>query len=190
MQQSLIHIILFFLLLSVQACQTSLTGTGLSGGDAALSTGGAQTAEVNAHANERPSSFAESTFSEFVYIDSTNQKLLLDWNFFPSTQYDSDAKTLTLPCDVEKETTTAEGVSYSESVPLGDASCTAGVVLDLGAATFEVYGLVFAFSGTLDVLESDFSILISAAGFKTTQGEAVTFESAEDVDLVAVVASL
>ncbi len=188
MQCRFSYILMLFSLLTVVACQAGLNGSGISGGDAALNT--TQASEVNAHAIERPSSYAVSDFSEFIYIDSTNQKLLIDWNFFPSTKYDSEVKTLTLPCDVENETTTADGLTYSESIPLGDAACTTGVVLDLSDATFEVYGLVFAFSDTLDVLESDFDITITTTGFKTTQGESVTLESATDADLVAVLAIL
>ena len=185
--------ILFFALLGTTACQAGLNGTGTSaGGDVGLNAGASPASEVNAHAVERPASFAQTDFSEFIYIDSDDQKLLMNWNFFPSTQYDSQAKTLTLPCDVEHQTTTAEGVTYSESVAIGDVSCTTGVVLDLSEATFETYGLVFAFSSTLDVLEEDFEITITTNGFKISQGEILTFESIDGkgVDLVHVLSTL
>ena len=177
------------LLLGLLACQTNLTGTTGSIGDATFNAGATEVTEVNAHANERPSTFAVSSFSEYVYTDNANQKLLIDWNFFPSTQYDSEAKNLLLPCDAENVTTTAEGLTYSESIPLGDSSCSSGVLLDLSDATFETYGLVFAFSGTLNVLADDFDISITSTGFKSTQGESLSLESATDADLVAVLAA-
>lgn len=178
------------LMISVSGCQTNLNGTSTSVETGFNSGSSATVNEVNAHANERPNSFEESAFSEFVYLDEDNQKLLLDWNFFPSTQYNSTAKTYTFPCDVEHEYTTSEGLNVSESVPLAEEGCTTGVVLDVSSATAEVYGLVFSFDGSLDVFANDFGFVITADGFKTSQGADIALTSNLDADLVEVLVSM
>jgi len=152
--------------------------------DQALSVGGSSITELSGQTVSRPQTFRQSSFSKYVYLDEANQKLLLDWNFFPSTRYDSSAKTLTLPCEVSVSQTTVDGLNYNQSVPLGvDDDCTTDLVVDLSEATFEVYGLVFSFDGVLDVLLYDFDLLITSGGFKDSEGRILSVDS-NQADLV------
>lgn len=184
-------IVVLLLFMTVLACQSEVASTSTSlDVDLAAQSGLVEITDVSGNVVARPTTYAVSSFSEYVYFDTANHKILLDWDFFPSTRYDSTEKTLTLPCEASVEITSADGLNYSESVPLTTEACATDVVVDLAEATFEVYGLVFAFDDSFTALQDDLGFSITKNGFQNPDGTSITLDSADEADLIAVAARL
>lgn len=138
--------------------------------------GQATVSEIEVQEVVRSDAFQALSFSEYLFYNAEDNQLLIDWNFFPSTDYNSTAKTLLIPCSVSVSQTTPDGLSFSENVPLTDEPCEGGVLLDLSDATFEAYGLVFDFDDELEVLSDDYNVVITLSGFETADGESVDLQ--------------
>lgn len=129
--------------------------------------------------SDRDSYDQENNYSAYILFHMTEPKALIDYNFFPAgsdvcqqVTYDPElnpegacktAKTVVLPCGYEGAEPDADDLlSVSISAPLDDAVCDDQLIIDLSAAEFTIDGLVFPFSGSLDVFADDL-------GFKITQ---------------------
>lgn len=143
--------------------------------------------------SDRESYDQENNYSDYILFHLTEPKTLIDYNFFPAgsdvcqqATYDAElnpeglcrtAKTVVLPCGYEGVEDEADDfLSASISAPLDDGSCTDHLIVDLSEAEFTIDGLVFPFSGSLDVFAADLGFKITQEGIvNATTGAAISF---------------
>lgn len=131
--------------------------------------------------------YEQSSFSQYVYFHATEGQILLGYNFFP-TGFDSDsqAKTLSIPCEYEI-TSDDDYLSTSTSATETEEAACEDIVLDLSAATFTLDGIRLDFSSSLDIFVDDFEFKITRDGFIDSEtGETLEF-SGSDVTMEDVV---
>lgn len=177
----------------------SSTGSGTlgSGSDIInLSDGSTSTAtELQITQATIPSTFQLTSFSSVedgnhIYLDSTNDKILLGWNFFPDEHdFDSNSMVLTLPCESTYEYETEWGVNVSVSVPLTDEPCEDTIAIDVSSADAEAYGLIFDFSGEFELFDDDLGFKITTSGFETSSGTTISIGSTEEATMLQVVSN-
>lgn len=125
--------------------------------------------------------YSQSEFSKYVYIANSGKKFLIDFNFFPEgTDFDSQEKTVTIPCEY---TEMPEEVDVNVSVDVEESDCESEIVIDLSGASFSFVGLEFAYEESLDVFDDNFEFKISTDGFvDSLDGEKIDV-AAEDANL-------
>lgn len=146
--------------------------------------------------------YTVSSFSKHVYFHSTQDKILIAYDFFPTgsdicsqATYDEKTnpngcqvdQTVVVPCDFSDAALEDDMLSFNMSV--GDA-CEDDIVVDLSAAEFTTDGLVFDFSASLDAFDSDFEFKISKQGFVDGNDNAVLNFDSSDVALEDVYAEI
>lgn len=138
-------------------------------------------ADSDNDAAETMSSYAPSSFSQYVYVKSDTKVFLIDFNFFPEgTDFDSQNKTATLPC--ETAAPEGSGATVSMSAPEEGDGCEA-VVVDLTSATFTFVGLEFAYEDSLDVFSEALEFKITPEGIAdASDGEVIDLDF-EDANL-------
>lgn len=168
-----------------QSTSTADSGA-LSASDAVEVTGSVETAEItpidtNSDNDAAMASYALTAFSKYVYIQADAKTFLIDFNFFPAgTDFDSQNKTATLPCDAVEGN--ESGATVSMSAAGEDEECAA-VVVDLSQATFTFVGLEFSFEASLDVFAETFEFKITPEGITdAADGELIELD-AEDANL-------
>jgi len=198
--KKIVSIILFsFLFL---ACNETITTNAsdnlMNGNDGTAITG------ITTTTSNLLESYTQATFSEYVYFHKTENKILIDYNFFPAqadicqqVTYNAEtningcqtAKTVVMPCAYQPLTEN-DLLSINVSAPIEEETCDQEVILDMSSAEFSVEGLIFAFEGTLNIFNSYFEFSITNDGFvDTDDSQKLDFESA-DVDLEAVYANV
>lgn len=129
--------------------------------------------------------YDQSSFSKYVYWHKTEDKILIDYDFFPSgSDFDSQTKKATLPCEFgEDDQDTA--VNVNVSAPTDPGECE-NIEIDLSAATFTIDGVEFAFSATLEIFADDFEFKISSGGFTDSVTGTALSVSADNATLETV----
>jgi hypothetical protein len=109
--------------------------------------------------------YEASSFSKDVYFGKSGDSILLGYNFFPQgTDFQTKEKKVTLPCEPLLPEDSL--ISFSLSAPLdGGVDCEGTKVLTLTAATFELGGMKFSFTGVLETFSQDFGFLVKSGGF-------------------------
>lgn len=125
------------------------------------------------------SDYTQSDFSEHVYFHSTESKILIAYDFFPTgsdvcsqATYDEDTnpngcqvdQTVVVPCDFSDAVLDDDMLSFNVSASDSDA-CEDDIVVDFSDAGFTIDGLVFDFDGSLGAFDSDFEFKVSEQGF-------------------------
>jgi hypothetical protein len=145
--------------------------------------------------SDRDSYDQENNYCDYILFHLTEPKVLIDYNFFPAgsdvcqqVTYDPEinpegvckiAKTVVLPCGYDGASAAADDLlSASISAPLDEGSCGDQLVIDLSTAGFTIDGLVFPFSGSLDVFSADLGFKITQEGVvNTATGAALSFST-------------
>lgn len=180
------HIFIFGLFLSLWGCNelesTSTTAT-TETANVTTATDAAAITEIDTSSVGSSSSLADydqAGFSTYVYFHKTEGQILLDYNFFPEGfDSDSQAKTLSIPC--EYETTSDDDLlsTSTSATETEEASCE-DIVLDLGAATFTLDGICFDFSSSLTIFVDHFGFTITRDGFVDSEtGETLEFPDSD-----------
>jgi len=149
-------------------------------------------------------SYTLSSFSQHIYFHKTEDKILIDYNFFPAeadicqqVTYNAEtningcqtAKSVVMPCAYQPLTEN-DLLSINISAPTETEACDTEVVLDMSQAEFTVEGFVFTFEGTLTVFDPYFEFSITNDGFvDVDDSQKLDFESA-DIDLEDVYAKV
>lgn len=134
--------------------------------------------------------YTQSTFSDFVYLHKTDNKLLLTYDFFPAgydlcQQATYNAQTnpsgctqdlsISIPCTFSSITDDdLLSVSISATTDAGEnTDCANPIIVDLSAAEFTVDGLIFDITtGAVDAFAQDFEFLIDVDGFYDASDDA------------------
>lgn len=131
--------------------------------------------------------YNQASFSPYIYFHKTESQILLDYNFFPEGfDSDSQAKTLSIPCEYETTSDNdllSTGASQAETE---EASCE-DIVLDLSAATFTLDGIRLDFSSSLDIFVDHFEFRITRDGFIDSETDETLEFANSDVTMEDVV---
>lgn len=124
--------------------------------------------------------YDQAGFSPYIYFHKTESQILLDYDFFPEGfDSDSQAKTLSIPCEYETTSDNdllSTGTSQAETE---EASCE-DIVLDLSAATFTLDGIRLDFDTSLDIFVDHFEFKITRDGFVDSEtGETLEFSNSD-----------
>lgn len=160
---------------------TSLNNTGDSGDSVTISV--LDTSDTSTSLSD----YDQSSFSEHIYFHSTESKILVVYDFFPTgsdvcsqATYDEDTnpngcqvdQTVVVPCNFSDEALDDDMLSFNVSASDSD-TCDDDIVVDFSDAEFTTEGLVFTFSGSLDAFDSDFEFKISEEGFVDSNDNSV-----------------
>jgi len=185
-------VILFFLCTSVilfgVACnEGDSPETESSGSQSSLSDGsGSITTIDTSNTSSDLDNYEQSSFSTYVYFHKTEEKTLVDYNFFPvdkdvcqQATYNADTNpngcqtdmTVIVPCESVLSDDDLLLIQSSE-----ESSCD-DIVVSFSDADFTLDGLVFATKSTISNFNDDFGFTISSNGFQDSEGNSLSFSS-------------
>lgn len=118
--------------------------------------------------------YDQSSFSKYVYWHKVENKILIDYNFFPEeTDFDDTTDKVAFPCDFLNVDEGATDVNVNVNAGSSDECDRAE--LSVAQATFTIDGLVFDFSDSFTLFVSDFGFKITNAGFvQSDSGSSIT----------------
>lgn len=186
------YLLIIALLLGFTACNQADTGetTADSTLNANSSAGGSTVTPVDGTESATSTvlgSYDQSSFSRYIYWHKVEDKILIDYNFFPEgTDFDDPGKKATLPCGIGEDNDDAVDVNANVNATTGTDSECEQIELDLALATFTIDGLEFAFSDSLDLFSVDFGFKIAAAGFINSSTSATLTVSADAATMESV----
>lgn len=170
------YLLIIVLLLGVVSCNEEDSSTGST--DSTLN---ASVSTVNGTESSTASvlgDYDQSSFSKYIYWHKIENKVLIDYNFFPeSTDFDSQEKQVSIPCDFMEDTDTG-GADVDLNAPTGNVGCE-DVELDVSSAVFTIDGLEFSFSESLDIFSTQFGFKLTSSGFTLSETGAVLTVSAD-----------
>lgn len=200
---SLALVVFSFLCVS---CEEEITDSGDSSQDSALTSTGSDAdstvtiTEIDTTSSQAQSQldqYSASSFSKYIYFHKTEDKILLDYNFFPKgsdlcqqAAYDAESnplgcktdKTIVIPCDY-KTRIEDDLLSVNISASTEISQCESDIVIDLSSAEFTTDGLVFSFTGSLNIFENDFEFRITKDGISYGGDGATLKFDGDDVGL-------
>lgn len=191
------HIVLILALMFFGvACNESGSNTNQTTTTANASTGSATTSTTveaidTTNKSTGLEAYTKSTFSDFIYLHKTDNKLLVTYDFFPAgydlcqqATYNAQSnpngctqnESVSIPCTFSSVADDdLLSVSINAETDAGEpAVCASPIIVDLTTAEFTVDGLVFdVTSGAVDVFAEDFEFLIDVDGFYDSTDDAI-----------------
>lgn len=153
---------------------------------------------VTSQTSQTREQYSVSSFSQWIYIHNTENKILIDVNFLPEghdlcqqATYNADTnpygcqqdQSVSIPCEynsIPESDLLNVNLSVSTTTPVA-STCTNPIVVDLSDAVFDASGLIF--TTPVSAFATDFGFNITNSGFTdSTDGTFLTFDS-QDVKL-------
>lgn len=184
------------LILLVSACTQQATNLNLDESTNSNATSGVGT--ITTQTAETRQNYNLSSFSQWVYLHKTENKILIDVNFLPeghdlcqqATYHETSNPngcrqdlSVSIPCEynsLPESDLLNINLSVSTTVPVA-TSCTNPIVVDLSAATFDADGLIF--TAPVTAFQSDFGFQITMDGFVDPADSSLLIFDTQDVKL-------